>query len=257
MRRAYTSVISLCEAMKTLFLLLLAGIVRLGIAPANAQCRSHIGYANYHRRAAARQDSGVVKKPFEPGRVGAFGGVLGLRDRSGTSYVGGDLEGSYFLSPRWSTGLRGTFTRPARIPALASGGYEGAGRPQAQIFSLTWRNALLLVDRPRWRVGALAGVGIGWLNLRDKDQQVIVRGQGRCGCQSATRSKLFDTTWNPVSEIGLTATYKPRKADAPWLTLRGQYRAWQGDVPFGGPGQFSHYLLSAGLSLPDAPRQVH
>lgn len=232
----------------------LAGLGGLGVAPANAQCHSHVGYFNYHR-AASKRDSCKVEKPFQPGRIGAFMGLLGTRDRSGTSYLGGDLEGSYFLTPRWSTGLRGTFTGPARIPAPSPGIYEGAGRPQAEIFSLTWSNALLLADRPRWRVGVLAGAGIGWVNLRDKDQQVTVQNQGRCGCQSATRSKLLDTTWNPMSEIGLAATYKPRTADAPWLTVRGQYRTWYGEVPFGSPGQFSHYLLSVGLTLPDAPRR--
>lgn len=241
--------------MNTHFFILLAGLAGLSVVPAKAQCTRYVGYFNHHRRAGAKQDSGAVKKPFAPGRVGAFAGLMGLRDRSGTSYLGGDLEGSYFLAPRWSTGLRGTFTGPARSPVSPSASYEGAGRPQTEVFGLTWSNSLLLADRPRWRVGVLAGAGIGWLTLRDKDQQVTVRNQGRCGCQSSTRSRLIDTTWNPVSEIGLTATYKPRAADAPWLTVRGQYRTWYGAVPFGGPDQFSHYLLSVGLSLPDAPRR--
>lgn len=234
------------------FLLLLASFAVLGLTPANAQCTSYVGYL-YHHRAATKRDSCAVKKPFEPGRIGAFVGLMGLRDRSGTNYLGSDLEGSYFLTPRWSSGLRGTFTGPARSPVLSPGSYEGAGRPQAEVISLTWSNSLLLVDRPRWRLAALAGAGIGWLNLRDKDQQVPVRGKsGQCGC---TQAKIIDTTWNPVSEIGLTATYKLRAANAAWLTMRGQYRTWYGEVPFGGPDQFSHYLLSVGVSLPDAPRR--
>lgn len=241
--------------MKIRFLLLFSGLAGLSLAPAKAQCPSYVGYLYHHHRASAKRDSTKVEKPFQPGRIAAFAGLLGLRDRRGNNYLGGDLEVSYFLTPRWSSGLRGTFTGPARTPATPAGNYEGAGRPQVEAFSLTWSNALLLVDRPRWRLAALTGAGIGWLNLRDKDQPVTVRGQGRCGCQNATRSKLLDTTWNPVSEIGLAATYKPRAADAPWLTVRGQYRTGYGEVPFGGPDQFSHYLLSVGVSLPDAPRR--
>lgn len=235
-----------------LFIFLIAGGCWGSAAPAQAQCHSHAVITHHAYRA--KKDSSTVKKPFEPSRVGAYAGLLGLRDRSGTGYLGGDLEGYYFLASRWGTGLRGTFTgrMPAALPASSA---EGAGRPLLEMYSVTWSNSLLLLDRPRWRVAALGGAGAGWLNLRDGNQQVPVNG-GRsnyrdCGCKE---SKLLDTAFNPLTEVGLSATYKPRKADGPWLTVRGQYRQWYGSMPFGPRDQFSHYLLSVGVSLPDAPR---
>lgn len=238
-------------------LLLAVGLVGLGIAPAHAQCPRYSTFLyRHHYRGGATQDSGALHRPFQPGRGGAFMGLMGLRDRSGTHFLGADLEAYYWLTARWSSGLRGTRTAPARSSALALSRYHGVGRPQTAVFSLTWSNAVLLIDRKHWRLGVLAGAGSGWLNLRDQDQPVPRRGAtGRCGCH--TRSRTLDTSWNLISEMGLTATYKPHASGVPRLSVRGQYRTWYGRVPFGNSGQFSHYLLSVGISLPDAPRSGH
>jgi hypothetical protein len=152
---------------------------------AQAQCHSHGPVFTAHHAFRSSKDSCAVEKPFQPGRIGAYAGLLGLRDRGGTPYLGGDLEGYYFLASRWGTGLRGTFTgrMPAARPVDAA---EGAERPLLEMFTASWSNSLLLLDGPRWRVAALGGAGVGWLNLRDKNQQVAVQGgRGKyrsCGC---------------------------------------------------------------------------
>jgi hypothetical protein len=224
-------------------------------APGRAQACHPVVMAHHASRVKA--DSCAVAKPFEPSRFGAYLGLMGLRDQRRTAYLGGDMEGYYFLRPRWSSGLRGTFTgrMPAAQPASTA---EAAGRPRLEMFSATWSNSLLLLDGPRWRVAALAGAGVGWLNLRDQDQQVSVYGGNSrtrgCGC---TEAKLLETSVNPLAEIGLAATYKlqGKRNDAAWLTVRSQYRQWYGCGPFGSADQFSHVLLSVGVTLPDAPRR--
>jgi len=239
--------------MKPTFYLLLLLAAALLPTPGRAQACHPVVIA--HHFSHAKSDSGAVKKPHERSRFGAYLGLMGLRDQRRTAYLGGDLEGYYFLRPRWSSGLRGTFTgrMPAAQPVPTA---EAVGRPRLEMFSATWSNSLLVLDGPRWRVAALAGAGVGWLNLRDADQQVAVQ-QGRstyrnCGC---TESKLLETTANPLTEIGLAATYKIKGNDAPWLTVRSQYRQWYGRGPFGSTDQFSHVLLSVGVTLPDAPRR--
>ncbi|MDB5234263.1 MAG: hypothetical protein JWR44_1256 [Hymenobacter sp.] len=214
---------------------------------AQAQCRLvFVPTSGCHRR-----DSSHVEKPLVPGRWAGYLGVLGLSDRRGTPYVGGDLEGSYWLRPRWSTGLRGNITgeMPAPASALAEM-YGGASQPRLQLYSVTWSNSLLLADGPTWRLALQVGAGLGGVNLYDKARQVPIK--GRCGCTEA--EKIASAT-APVTEVGLAGTYKMKGQDAPWLTLRGGYRQWNGAVPFGTFNQFSTCVLSMGVSLPDAPRK--
>ncbi|MCI1189775.1 hypothetical protein MON38_20320 [Hymenobacter sp. DH14] len=221
---------------------------------AQAQCHSHAPVFTAHHAFRSSKDSCAVQKPFQPSRFGAYIGVLGLRDRRGTPFAGLDLEGSYYLTPRWGSGLRATLTGQMPAGALPVAHYGESVRPSLQMFSATWSNSLLLLDQPRWRVAVLGGAGVGWLNLRDRNQQVPSQSSTyrSCGC---TESKLLETAASPLTEVGLSATYKLKGKNAPWLTMRGQYRQWYGTVPFGTPNQFSHYLLSVGVSLPDAPRR--
>ena len=217
-----------------------------------AQCFSP-GYHAYSRARTPR-DSCAVVKPFQPGRLGGYVGLLNLLDHHGTYYFGMDLDAYYFLTPRWGSGLSGTFTgRMLANVAVPAAAYGEIGRPLLELFSATWSNSLLVADQPRWRLALLGGAGVGWVNLRDKDQQVPRRGShGDCAC---TESKLLDTAWGPVTDMGLGVTYKLRGPDAPWLSVRGEYRQWYGSEPFGAPNQFSQDLLSVGLSVPDAPRR--
>ena len=39
------------------------------------------------------------------------------------------------------------------------------------------------------------------------------------------------------------------------LTVRGSYWQWYTSAPFGSPAQFSAYLLSVGVSMPDITRR--
>jgi hypothetical protein len=231
----------------TLTLLTLLSACGLG-ASQSAQAQCHYMYVPVVQRHCHHSDSCAVSKPLVPGRWAAYMGVLGLADRSGTPYVGGELAGGYWLRPRWSTGLRGTITgeMPARTSIEAS--QPLVSQPRVQLYSVTWSNNLLLTDGPTWRLALQAGAGLGGLNLYDKAQQVPVKGS--CGC---TTAKKIASTTAPVTEIGLAATYKLRGKDAPWLTLHGGYRQWNGLVPFAAVNQFSAFVLSVGVSLPDAP----
>jgi hypothetical protein len=136
-------------------------------------------------------------------------------------------------------------------PAAPAEVYAGAAQPRLLLFSATWNNQLLLAESPRWRVAAEVGAGLGGASLYDRAQQVQVKGQS-CGC---TTAKRLDTAVAPVTEVGLMATYKLKRSDGPWLTVRGGHRQWHGTAPFGTTGQFSTYLLSVGVSVPDLTRK--
>lgn len=237
--------------MKTpLTLLMLLSAVSFVPRGTRAQC--HAGYfpayAYYYRH---HRDSCTVQKPFVPGRIGGSVGLLALSDRAATAYLGLDMEAHYWLLPHWSTGLRGSFTGQMPAAPAPAEAYAGAAQPRLLLFSATWHNQLLLADNARWRLTAEAGAGLGGASLYDKAQQVQQSGQ-RCGCTTARR---LATAVAPITELGLAATYKLRRADGPWLTVRGGYRQWYGSAPFGTPDQFSVYLLSVGLSVPDLPRK--
>ncbi|MBO2008531.1 hypothetical protein [Hymenobacter negativus] len=227
-----------------LALLSAAGVI--GAQRTQAQCHVALSPA-FYQGCHHQRDSCAVEKPLVPGRWAAYMGLLGLADRRGTPYVGGDLEGGYWVHPRWNTGLRGTITGQMPAHAVAEG-FGGVLRPLVMLYSVTWSNSLLLSDGPTWRLALQAGIGLGGANLYDKNRQVPVKGS--CGCTTA--EKIASAT-SPITEIGLAATYKLRSNNAPWLTLRGGYRQWADPAPFATFNQFSAYVLSVGVSLPDAP----
>ena len=216
------------------------------LAAQHAQAQCHFAYVpvqTYHHH----HDSCTTSKPLVPSRWTAYMGLLGLADRRGTPYAGGDLEGSYWLRPRWSTGLRGTIT--GQMPTRSANElYGNVAQPRLMLYSVTWSNNLLLTDGLRWRLAVQVGAGLGGVNLYDKARQAPIKGS--CGCTEA--EKMASAT-APVTEVGLAATYKLRGSDSPWLTVRGGYRQWNGAVPFGSFNQFSAYVVSVGVSLPDAP----
>jgi len=219
-------------------------------APPCAQAQCHGGYfPAYACHRTHCHDSCAVGKPFVPGRLAGYLGVLGAADRRGTPYVGGDLEAYYWLRPRWSTGLRGTVTGEMPAPDAPAELYAGAAQPRLRLYSIAWSNSVLLADGPRWRLALLAGAGLGGVNLYDKARQVQAKGQ-RCGC---TTAELMASATAPVTEVGLAATYKLKRTEGPWLTVRGGYRQWNGTAPFGAVNQFSTYAVSVGVSVPDAP----
>ena len=217
---------------------------------ARAQCYgAFFPYQAYHRYH--HHDSTAVKKPFVPGRIGGSVGLLGIADKVGTPYLGLDAEAHYWVLPRWSAGLRGSYTAQMPVANAPVDTYAGAVQPRLALFSATWNNQLLLAESTRWRLAAEVGAGLGGANIYDKAQQVRQTGQG-CNC---TTSKRLDTAIAPVTELGLAAIYKLKRADGPWLTVRGGYRQWYASAPFGAPGQFSAYLLSVGVSVPDLTRR--
>lgn len=234
--------------MKTLFpCLVLSGTIVFGAPAVWAQCYVFVPPAAYRHHP----DSCAVEKPFVPGRIGGFVGLLGATDRAGTPYVGMDGEAHYWLLPRWSTGLRGSFTGEMPVGTAPPEAYAGAAQPRLLLFSAIWNNQLLLAETFRWRLVAEVGAGLGGASLYDKAQQVPQKGRG-CGC---TTAKRLATAVAPVSEIGLAATYKLRRINGPWLTVRGGFRQWYASAPFGTSDQFSAYMLSVGVSVPDLARK--
>ena len=233
-------------------LTLLALLSTVSFVPQGAQAQCHGAYFPvyaYHR--SHQYDSCAVKKPFVPSRIGGSIGLLALSDRAATAYLGIDAEAHYWLLPRWSTGLRGSYTGEMPAANAPAEVYAGAAQPRLVLFSASWNNQLLLAENSRWRLAAEVGAGLGGASLYDKAQQVQNSGQ-RCGC---TTAKRLDTAVAPVTELGLAATYKLKRADGPWLTVRGGYRQWYASAPFGSPDQFSAYLLSVGVSMPDITRR--
>ena len=235
----------------TLTLLALLGTVSsFGAIRALAQCGGGYfpTYAYHHCHS---HDSCAVHKPFVPSRVGGSLGLLGLSDRTATPYAGVDLEAHYWLLPRWAPGLRGSVTGAMPTNNASPEQYAGAAQPRVLLFSATVYNQLLLADGRRWRLTAEAGAGLAGASLYDKAQQVQNPNQ-RCGCTSARR---LATAVAPATELGLAATYKLKRTEGPWLTVRGGYRQWYATAPCGAPDQFSAYVLSVGLSVPDITRR--
>jgi len=215
---------------------------------AQAQCHFALSPGFYHHSCHHR-DSCAVEKPFAPGRIGGFVGFMGAADRQGTPYAGGDVEAYYWLRPRWATGLRGTVTGQMATPNASAERYGNVVEPRLRLYSITWSNSLLVANSPRWRLAAQVGAGLGVVNLYDQARQVQVKSQ-KCGC---TTAELMASATAPIAEVGLAATYKLKNTNAPWITLHGGYRQWNGTVPFGTFNQFSTYVLSLGISVPDAP----
>ena len=231
---------------------LLALLGAASVAPRGAQAQCYGAYSPFYAyHHSPHHDSCAVRKPFVPGRIGGSIGLLALSDRAATPYLGIDAEAHYWLLPRWSAGLRGSYTGEMPAANAPAEVYAGAAQPRLVLFSATWNNQLLLAENSRWRLAAEVGVGLGGASLYDKAQQVQNSGQ-RCGC---TTAKRLDTAVAPVTELGLAATYKLKRADGPWLTVRGGYRQWYASAPFGSPDQFSAYLLSVGVSMPDITRR--
>jgi hypothetical protein len=235
---------------RTLTLLVLLGAAGAA-GPTRALAQCHTAFFPYYATCHHHHDSCEVKKPFVPIRLGGSMGLLGAVDGAGAHYLGAEAEAHYWLLPRWSAGLRGSVTGEMPAPAAPTEVYAGAAQPRLLLFSATWHNQLLLTESPRWRVAAEVGAGLGGASLYNKAQQVQQKGQG-CGC---TTAKRLDTAVAPVTEVGLMATYKLKRSDGPWLTVRGGHRQWHGTAPFGTPGQFSAYLLSVGVSVPDLTRK--
>ena len=230
------------KTMLTLLALLGAATV-FGLHQAHAQC----GFVFVGHGSSHHHDSCVVEKPFVPIRLGGSVGLLGISDRAGTPYLGMDMEAHYWLLPRWSAGLRGSYTGEMPAASAPAEVYAGAAQPRLVLFSATWNNQLLLAENSRWRLVAEVAGGLGGASLYDKAQQIHQTGRN-CGC---TTAKRLDTAVAPVTELGLAATYKLRRIEGPWLTVRGSYRQWYASAPFGTSDQFSAYLLSVGISVPD------
>ena len=216
---------------------------------AQAQCHYAAPVGFYSHSCHHHRDSCAVERPFAPGRIAGFVGVLGAVDRRNTPYAGGDMEAYYWLRPRWAVGLRGTITGQMPTASGLAEMYGNVAEPRLLLYSVTWSNSLLVADAPRWRLAVQAGVGVGGVNLYDQARQVQAKGQ-KCGC---TTAELMASATAPVTEVGLAATYKLKSNAAPWLTLRGGYRQWNGTAPFGTLNQFSPYVISLGISMPDAP----
>lgn len=228
-------------------LALLSAATGFGSRQAHAQC----GFVFVSHSSAHRYDSCAVHKPFVPSRFGGSIGLLGARDRANTPYLGMDVEAHYWLQPRWGTGVRGSWTGEMPTANAPAEVYAGAAQPRLLLFSATWNNQLVLAETTRWRLAAEVGAGLGGASLYDKAQQVHRSGRN-CGC---TTAKRLDTAVAPVSELGFTATYKLQRVGAPWLTVHGGYRQWYASAPFGTSDQFSAYVLSVGVSVPDITRK--
>ncbi len=232
--------------MKTIFalaLLLAAG----ALGPQGAQAQCHHASSYHHSTSTVVHSSSGPPVAYVPERWIAYAGLLGQADRAGTPYLGLDLAVEYWLLPRWSTGVRGTATGLMPAPASAEF-YAGVGQPRLEQYSLAWSNTVLLADGPRWRLALQGGAGLGVTGLYDNARGVPVR--GGCGCYTA--GKVAAAT-GLITEIGWAATHKGKDGEGPWLSVRGGYRQWNGAVPFGAPDQFSTYVLSVGISVPDAP----
>jgi hypothetical protein len=232
----------------TCTLLALLGAATLGPPRAQAQCHFALSPVFYHG-CHHQRDSCAVDKPLVPARWGGYLGLLGATDRQGTPYAGVDLEGYYWLGPRWSAGLRGTFTGQMPVASAPVEVYADAAQPRVRLYSVTVSNNFLIKDNDRWRLAVQAGAGLGGANLYDEARQVPTKRRG-CGCTEAER---IASATAPITEVGLAATYKLKSPNAPWLTVRGGYRQWNGRASFGTFNQFSAYTLSMGVSLPDAP----
>ncbi|GAA4380463.1 hypothetical protein [Hymenobacter koreensis] len=235
--------------MKQLVLLVLLGLAFGSSALAQRRFACNTPLFLVHAYSHTRPDSAQRYVPFEPTRFGGFLGLSGFSDQRASAFGGVSLSGHYRLTRSLQTGVQGSTAFSRRISKKQLG-YPEVLEPMLDFSTLTWSNGLLLSDNPRTRVTLLAGVGVGWATLRDQAQQVPV--SGGCGCDDTEPLKIASTS-SLITETGLSGSYKLKPEL--WLTVQGQYRWWYNFNRRSLPGDYSHYVLSIGVSLPDAARR--
>ncbi|GAB3827105.1 hypothetical protein [Hymenobacter jeollabukensis] len=191
----------------------------------------------------------TVDRPFVPSRWGLFFGLSALSSPR-TGFGGAEVAGSYRVGPRLQASLAGTVAIPMRIGS--SLGVADVRKPMLGLYSLSARANAFLVDNARFRAGLLGGLGAGVATLADRSQQVTERGQQSCGCEPETHAKTVATSVGLVGLAGAAATYKLRP-DL-WLTAHAYYQQWAGATRFGRQADLSPWVLSVGLTMPDAWR---
>ncbi|MGI4870788.1 MAG: hypothetical protein ACRYFX_06355 [Janthinobacterium lividum] len=231
--------------MKPLFRwLLLLGCLALG-RPAQAQFNpmlypwlySGATYQHCHCCCCCHQrDTTTVTE--HNNRWGVLSGPTLLLDRQGRAHGGVFLEVGRAVSPRLTVG--GYLLVSANREATSSYGTE-ATAPAVGLHALSGTVRYQLLNSRRWRVETLAGLGLGAVQLVDRDQQIINPKGGSYAATVAFRV-------HPLAEVGLGTSWKVARDF--WLTSRASYTNLALSSGLGEPGEFSYWNVSVGAAMP-------
>ncbi|RZK16082.1 MAG: hypothetical protein EOO56_20990 [Hymenobacter sp.] len=151
------------------------------------------------------------------------------------------MEVGRALRPRLTVG--GSFGFLAHQASADTYGYE-ATAPAVGVYALAGSGRYQLLNARRWRVEALGSLGVGAVQLVDRDQQVPVR--TKYGYSTRPATVAFRV--HPLAEVGVGTTYKLAREF--WLTSRLSYTSLALSSGLGAPGEFSYWQLSVGVAMP-------
>lgn len=162
-------------------------------------------------------------------------------DAGGQARGGVYLEVGRALRPRLTVG--GSFVFLAHRASPDNYGYE-ATAPAVGVYALAGSGRYQLLNARRWRVEALGSLGVGGVQLVDRDQQVPIR--TKYGYDTRPATVAFRV--HPLAELGVGTTYKLAREF--WLTSRLSYSRLAWSSALGAPGEFSYWQVSVGAAVP-------
>lgn len=168
-------------------------------------------------------------------------GVAVPVDGNGLAHVGGFIEVGRAIGPRLTAG--GYLMASSNRASASNYGFE-ATAPAYSLHELTGTLRYQLLNSRRWRVDALGGLGVGAVQLVDRDQQVY--GQGKYGTTHYAATVAFRV--HPLAEVGLGTSYKVARDF--WLSSRVSYTSLALNSGLGTPGEFSYWAVSLGATMP-------
>ncbi|RZL04721.1 MAG: hypothetical protein EOO62_20655 [Hymenobacter sp.] len=171
--------------------------------------------------------------------LGLLGATIAT-GQAGTMY-GGELEIGRAVAHRLTIGGRAVLT--ARRASATNYGYD-ATAPATNYYSLAFSTRYQLLNARHWRLEALGGLGLGAVDLVDRDQQVPNTGR----YASTTHPASVAVGLHPLLEAGAGITYKLRRDF--WLSSRLGYAYLPGTGALGEAGEFSHWQATVAVVVP-------
>lgn len=162
-------------------------------------------------------------------------------DHSGRAYLGFGLEVGRAVGPRLTVGGRGWLT-VARNSA-SNYGYD-ATAPALSVHSLAASGHYQLLTTRRWRLDAVGSLGVGAVQLFDRDQTIVSYGKYGRNEHAAT---VFLSV-HPLLEGGAGIAYKVGQQF--WLSSRLSYQYLPGTGGLGTAGEFSGWQASLSATAP-------
>lgn len=164
-----------------------------------------------------------------------------LASADGRARGGGFMELGAAVGPRLT--VTGHLMLSANRASADNFGTE-ATAPAYGLHALTGRARYQLLNAHRWRVETLVGLGLGAVQVVDRDQQVYYSTSRGSGTYAATVAFRVQ----PLAEAGLSASWKVAREF--WLTSQATYAQPALSGGLGAASNFSYWNASVGATIP-------